>query len=147
MSEQEERESHLRMVINSFIENSTLRDALDDKQALRVLNWGVGEVEKKGKSVADLPLDEAVGVIDAYADLLHDIMRYVNRFVRDVKDPVTEVDVPTWCKKLCDGVDELAGVSVDNREQIESLYKNRFLFSLEEIFDMLMGVLDSLEAV
>jgi hypothetical protein len=145
MDEQEERKAHLRLVESGIIDNSTLREALDDDQANQLIDWGLDEIDKFVKLVLDTPVAEATKAVEQRAELVANIMRYVNRFVRDVKNPLADEDVPVWCEKLCNSVDELAGVSPDSRAQIESLYENRFLFSLEEVFDTLMGILQALD--
>jgi hypothetical protein len=62
-------------------EDSSLRDALTDEQAGRLLDWGLTQVKQKVEATLEMPHEEAATTLEEYSHQVRQVMREVNQLV------------------------------------------------------------------
>jgi hypothetical protein len=70
-----------QLAAERLLDNSSLRDALDDDQAQRLLEWGLAHVRLAAYETAELPDEEAETVMDEVTTAVSRVMKEVNRLV------------------------------------------------------------------
>ncbi|MCP4358955.1 MAG: hypothetical protein GY796_13125 [Chloroflexi bacterium] len=71
-----------------LMENSSLRDNLNDEQAQELLNWGLAQVKASAVATADLPTDEAEQLIEKNGTAVKLIMQGVNDLIGGIGQPL-----------------------------------------------------------
>ena len=75
-----------------LMENSSLRDNLEDEQATQLLDWGLQQVKDSVKKTANLPEEDAQPTIEKETTAVRLIMQGVNDLVGSVGKPL-EFDI------------------------------------------------------
>jgi hypothetical protein len=70
-----------QLAAERLLDNSSLRDALDDDQAQRLLDWGLAQVRFAVYETAELPDAEAETALDEVTTAVSRVMKEVNRLV------------------------------------------------------------------
>ena len=86
-SERRQRRISLRrtqMYAEQLMENSSLRDNLEDEQATQLLDWGLAQIKASAKKTAVLPEEDAQPVLEKDATAVRLIMQGVNDLVGSV---------------------------------------------------------------
>lgn len=77
-----------QMYAEQLMENSSLRDNLDDEQAKQLLDWGLAQVKESAKKTAVLPEDDAQPIMEKEATAVRLIMQGINDLVGSVGQPL-----------------------------------------------------------
>jgi len=70
-----------------LLENSSLRDNLNDEQAEELLNWGLAQIKASAAATADLPTDEAEKLMEKNGTAVKLIMQGVNDLIGGIGQP------------------------------------------------------------
>lgn len=71
-----------------LMENSSLRDNLDDDQAERLLNWGLGQIKTSAAATADLTSKDAEELMQKNGTAVKVIMEGVNDLIGGIGKPL-----------------------------------------------------------
>ena len=77
-----------QMYAEQLMENSSLRDNLEDEQATQLLNWGLAQIKATVKKTAVLPEEDAKPIIEKDATAVRLIMQGINDLVGGVGQPL-----------------------------------------------------------
>lgn len=77
-----------QMYAEQLMENSSLRDNLEDEQATQLLDWGLAQIKASAKKTAVLPEDDAQPVLEKDATAVRLIMQGINDLVGSVGQPL-----------------------------------------------------------
>ena len=77
-----------QMYAEQLMENSSLRDNLEDEQATQLLDWGLAQIKASAKKTAVLPEEDAQPVLEKDATAVRLIMQGINDLVGSVGQPL-----------------------------------------------------------
>jgi hypothetical protein len=145
-----------RRAVERLMENATLRASLVDKEASRLLNWGIDRLERTVRETIDLSEEAAEPILEAKIEAVSAVMRQVNAVV-DSTEGTDEVEGgqrgPKGKRKsplvlLVTEVTRLEG-ALQAVEAGESLVENVTAelqdLDREGVFEWLMSFIDELE--
>ncbi|MFZ0545080.1 MAG: hypothetical protein WAM60_06565 [Candidatus Promineifilaceae bacterium] len=132
-----------RRAAERLVENSSLRDELNDEQAKRLLDWGSSYLKKVVNKTADLADEDAENILEAQTERVSGVMRQVNRLTR----AITSGDQPALAEHLkalkghLDGLQNTADPNaIDVEQWLASSNGDR-----TQLFEALMALIDGEE--
>lgn len=75
-----------RRAAERIMENSSLRDEMNDEQAQRVLDWGKEHLKKIVNETADLTDTDAENILEAQTERVSGIIKQVNQLTRAINN-------------------------------------------------------------
>lgn len=137
------RDRRLQQFHEPLLENSSLRDALDDEQARQLLEWGLAAIAGEVERTLPLSDEQALPRLEESAGIVRRIMRQIN----DLLDSLPEMsDVDSWSELLQLG-ERLRRLQTTPEEKMESaretimLGRARARLDRDAIFLHLMNIL------
>jgi hypothetical protein len=136
-----EAAANRRLVAASLIENSGLRDELDDQQAGRLLNWGLDRLGRKANQLASMDAEHGYQALDAYGNAIAQAMRAVNKLVGSADmGPERAAELTEALETVRDGP-----LPEDTRSRIHTLLDERPSLDRVDAFSRLMELLDQIK--
>lgn len=105
-----------REASEQILENSSLRDALDDQQANVLLDWGLRKIKDAAQGTADLPHEAAESVMQSQTEAVSGVMRQVNEMMQELAAGRQE-GVSQRLAQLLDDLDAFRSESADSTIQ------------------------------
>jgi hypothetical protein len=131
-----------QLAAERLLDNSSLRDALDDDQAERLLDWGLAHVSRTAAATAHLPDEEAEATLDEVTTTVSRVMKEVNRLADDAAE-MDESEARQRRQRLVDNLHRLqpgcaaAGLLAEGEE----IMQRRQAVPSRELFENLMALL------
>jgi hypothetical protein len=131
-----------QLAAERLLDNSSLRDALDDDQAQRLLDWGLSHLSRHAAETAHLPDDEAEAILDEVTTAVSRVMKEVNRLADDATE-MDESEARQRRQRLVENLHRLQpGCAADHLlVESEELMLRRQDVSSRELFENLMALL------
>jgi hypothetical protein len=131
-----------QLAAERLLDNSSLRDALDDEQAQRLLDWGLAHLSRHAAETAHLPDDEAEAILDEVTTAVSRVMKEVNRLV-DSSAGMDETETRQRWQRLVEGLDRLQPGCATRAllAESEEIVEHRQAFTDRELFEALMALL------
>ena len=126
-----------------LVENSSLRDELNDDQAQRLLDWGSGYLKKLANETAELPDDDAENILETQTERVTGVMRQVNRLTKAVTTGDQEA-LSEHLKRLKGDLAGLQNTAVDSPTEMEDRLAAPDM-DAEQVFNELMTLIDGEE--
>ncbi|MCB0036537.1 MAG: hypothetical protein KDE51_21040 [Anaerolineales bacterium] len=122
-----------------ILENSALRDELNDEQANQLFEWGFAHIKEEVKRTAALPEEDAQAVIEQTTTNVSRVMYQVNRLVAALSqsDQLDE-ESESYMAHLISCLNALQDVTPQDYDQLALLIT---LDGRDAIFDALLTIL------
>lgn len=126
------------------MENSSLRDALDDAQAQRLFDWGLAKLQQTAERTANLPDDDAQPLLTERAAAVAGVMRRINELVAGLKE-LDETAAAEELQQLVAAADRLKArsSSVAQLMECQALVNRRQELDDQALFDALMDLIST----
>ncbi|HZD10333.1 MAG TPA: hypothetical protein VE553_03245 [Candidatus Binatia bacterium] len=134
-------EALYRRASDRLVSDSSLRDALDDDQAQRLLDWGLAQVRNSAEKARKLPAAQARAAMESAVQSVRNVMQQTNRLVEQVTQGNDDMYVAVL--KLVEALYELDDSTILLRDlmSLEDLARNRSDFDRQAIFSHLMSLI------
>ena len=133
-----------KLVAGAILENSSLRNALDDDQAEQLIDWALSKLRAELDRTKTLPDDDALAVVEPLSDKVSAVMRSLNRFVDAMRvPPPPEDEDDAWSQRLIAGVQAIrqTDIAPENALNIEAIYLDRSYLGIQTAFEQLMDII------
>ena len=133
-----------KLVAGAILENSSLRNALDDHQAEQLIDWALGKLRAELNRTKTLPDDDALAVVEPLSNKVSSVMRSLNRFVDAMRvPPPPEEEDDAWPQKLIAGIQAIrqTDIAPENALNIEAIYLDRSYLGIQTAFEQLMDII------
>ncbi|HSM55164.1 MAG TPA: hypothetical protein VK879_03335 [Candidatus Sulfomarinibacteraceae bacterium] len=130
-----------RQAVEQLLGDESLRDALTDDQAQRLLDWALSRLEREAQQAAELPAETARATLEARLDQVRQVMKHANRLVEELPDAAQgrmRESMLHFVEALCE-VDSRA-VQVNDVMALEELASEREALDSGTIFERLMAI-------
>jgi hypothetical protein len=140
------REARLRQATERLVEDSSLRDALTDTQAGKLLAWALAQLEREIDRTLELPAEEAAPRVENKTHAVRQVMHLTNKLVEDLPQ-ASLARSREYFLQLVDALCEVdaQAVQVDDMLLVEKMAEKRESMDRETIFDELMTMIRTAE--
>jgi hypothetical protein len=132
-----------RSAAESILDNSSLRNALDDPQAEQLINWALARLDALVARTAEMSDEEAAPVLEDGVTAVSRTMRHINQLVEQPTQPVaiSEGERLNPFGVLSQRMRQL--VALPSAEQLQAVAQQEAAaeHSREEVFEALLAVL------
>jgi hypothetical protein len=130
-----------RQAAERLMENSSLRDELNDEQAKRALDWGNEYLKKVADETADLADSDADHILETQSEQVSGVIHQANQLTRAInnKDPRQLSDHYTALTKNLDKLKGTAGELPLNIMEWLSLSEEKNNWLLAQLANMVDG--------
>lgn len=131
-----------QLAAERLLDNSSLREALDDEQAQRLLDWGLAHVSHAVAQVAHLPDEEAEAILDEVTTAVSRVMKEVNRLV-DGAAVMDDAEAQQRWQQLIDNLRRLqpSGATTAVAAEGQQILQRRQVITGPDLFESFMTLL------
>lgn len=140
MTDPDSRRLRARAWAERILENSQLRDNLEDNEAKHLISWAITELEQAAAHTLDLPDEEAETKMDALTDNLTRVMRQVNGLVPALPIIIEDELAEDLLIDFSGSVREITGREFPD-DWIDNLIAARYRMNANELFNYLFSAM------
>ncbi|MFW5942554.1 MAG: hypothetical protein ACOCXI_12190 [Chloroflexota bacterium] len=136
-----EADAAYRRAVEQLLDDESLRDALTDDQAQRLLDWALSRLRRDARQAADLPAETAQATMETRMAQVRQVMKHANRLVEALPGAAQgkmREHMLHFVEALCE-VDSRA-VQVNDVMALEELANERERLDSGTIFERLMDI-------
>lgn len=134
-----------RLAVEQLASDSALRDALDDDQAQRLVNWGLARIRSSAEAAATLPQRQSDEVVSEIVQAVRTVMMRVNDLVD--KQVRGSGDVYVAVLQFVEALHDLTlqPLPAQHMETLQALAQPRGDLSSRDVFSKLMALIEEME--
>lgn len=129
-----------RMAAEPLLENSSLRDNMDDDQAQQLLDWGLAHTKAKVEQTITLPEEEAVPEIEKQVSAVSRVMHHLNKLVQQLPK-ASEAEVQQELQTLTEELGQVEEINPDLATQLQQIAQQRQTLAPRDLTNHLLNLL------